>query len=170
MQDSDAIWAEAAAGVQADVDADVRAEAFEVYMAEAARMRIHDRRGPARLTLRCGAVLIGDLAGDGPGSIAGMIEMREASGRRLLVGEAAIMTLTGTAAVLHDEAVRRLRPTLSARLRETWQLGGLVRVLLADGRWVAGDIVQVGADHVELAEGGESVVIPFGAVEAWSLP
>jgi 3',5'-cyclic AMP phosphodiesterase CpdA len=170
MQDGEGMWLEAAAGLQSELDADVRTEAFEVFVAEAARVRIEDRRGPARLVVRSGVVLTGDLADAGQDALAGLLELLLDSGRRLLVPIDALVTMTGAPVRLQVDEPAGIRPTLASRLREAWQLGEQVRVLLSDGRWLSGPIVLVGSDHVELGAGLQSAIIPFGAVDAWQLP
>jgi hypothetical protein len=99
-----------------------------------------------------------------------MLELREDGGRGLLVRIESVVLLTGPTATLRDETGEGRRPTLASWLREVWLIGAPVRALLADGRWVSGDVIRVGADHLALAIGPTETMIPFRAVEAWILP
>ena len=157
-------WQEAASRVLAENAAEVRDEAVEVYLAEVARCRLVDRRGAARLHLRCGARLVGHLTGQHVA--AGHLDLVTPDGAQALVPAAAVITLTGARLALREETGER-EGSLGAWLREAWLAGDLLRVLDAAGRWHAGTVLAVGADHVELTGSEGPVVIPFAAVEAW---
>jgi hypothetical protein len=160
------LWMEAAASLQSELDAQVREEAYEVFVAEASRCRLTDRTGPIRVALRCGRVMTGVVAADADRT-AGTIAIRVESGALLLLPHEAILHVRGTRPGLRDEV--RSHPSLASLLRETWSLGTSTRLLLADGRWMGGILEFVGGDHVDLCTADGSVSIPFHAVEAWSL-
>lgn len=164
MNDGEAVWLEAEAGVQSELDAEVRSDAFEVFMAEAARMRIQDRIGRARIVLRCGVWLDGDIAGDDV--IVGHLCLRERSGRRLVVPVSSITTATGSRPGRREDGAER---TVSSWLREAWAAGDRLQLLTRDGRWIAGRLAHVGADHVDLVGEPDAVTVPFTAVDAYHL-
>jgi hypothetical protein len=160
------LWMEAAASLQSELDAQVREEAYEVFVAEASRCRLTDRTGPIRVALRCGRVMTGVVVVDADRP-AGTIAVRVETGALLLLPHEAILHVSGTRPGLRDEG--RSPPSLASLLRETWSLGTSTRLLLADGRWMGGVLEFVGGDHVDLGTADGSVSIPFLAVEAWSL-
>ena len=165
MHEADRLLIEAAAAVQADADAEVRAEAHEVYVAEASRCRLADRAGPVRLRLACGITLQGDLE---PGaSVGGLLSVREPDGRQVLVAPGTIAYAVGSHAVLRDEDASG-EPTLGGWLRESWADGEPVRALGGDGGWHSGPVTFVGADHAVLDAASGPVVLPWRSVQAWS--
>lgn len=157
-----------ASGVEAESAAELAAEAVEVYVAEAARCRLPDRRGAARVTLRCGVVLAGALEPDA--SPDACLSLVSDTGATVLVPVTAVLTVTGSRAALRDEGPTGHR-SLTSCLREAWQSGTRVRVLVGSGTWIGGVIRLVGADHVEIDTDGAdaAVVLPLAAVEAWVL-
>lgn len=158
-------WLETVAELQSGMDAEVRAEARELFEAEAARTRLQDRRGRGVMRLRCGVALSGVLGdADGPD---GTVSLRTADGALVVVVQSAVVTLVGAPAGLRDEEAHS-RGTVGAHFRAWWAAGGPLRLLLTDGRWLAGVVAFVGADHLELQAGDEPVVVPFGALEAWA--
>jgi hypothetical protein len=168
MTDRPEFWLEAAAGVQAHVDEQVRSEAFEVFQAEAARCRLGDRMGRLRVALRCGSVVTGDAGGfGGAPPPAGTLLVRKVDGRALLISVSAVTEVTGSSAGRRREG--GLQPSLASMLRECWSAQTSVLVLRHDARWTVGRVAFVGADHVELRLANEALTIPFSAVEAWDL-
>ncbi len=167
MQDPESQWLAAAADLQADMDADVRAEAFEVFVAEAARARLADRVGSVRVSVRCGHVVIGDLDATPEGEVAGHLQLVDVTGRRLLIPAASVLVMTGSRPGLRAEEPSRAARSITARLREAWILDESVRALLVDGRSVGSRLLHVGADHVELDEGATGMVVALGAVDVW---
>ncbi|MCX6433626.1 MAG: hypothetical protein NTX29_12885 [Actinobacteria bacterium] len=160
-------WLEAAAGLQVELDAQVRDEAYEVFVAESARVRMVDRVGEVTLLLRCGQAIEGELRPPDDNSVAGHLTVVEDSGRLLLVPDAAVVTMTGSRPGLRSEGRDPAR-TLGSWLREAWQGDDLVAGLLCDGSWINGRVAHVGADHVDLVSGGCSTTIAVIAVEAWA--
>ena len=160
-------WLEAAAGLQVELDAQVRDEAYEVYVAESARGRMVDRAGEATLLLRCGQAIEGQLRPPEDDSVAGHLIVSERSGRLLLVPDTAVVTMTGSRAGLRPEGRDRER-TLGSWLREAWQADDVVAALRGDGRWCTGRVRHVGADHVDLVSDGCTTTLAVAAVEAWS--
>jgi hypothetical protein len=173
------IWWEAAAEVESDLAADVAAEAYDVFVAEAARVHLVDRRGHVRVQLCSGASLAGEvLDGD---EVAGHLGLREESGAVSLVCVAAIVCLRGSRVALRPVDPEDGRPgglpvgpgtSIGSWLRGVGEEGAVIRVALADGTVLAGTVVLVAADHVELVELGSAdrVAVPFGAVEYWMIP
>jgi hypothetical protein len=144
----------------------VREDAFEFFVTEAARIRLVDRRGVVRLHVRSGAVVTGELSAHDDGEC---LELVDSSGRTVLVPVAAVSSIRGSRTALRDES-RSSRPrSLASRLREHWSSGTRLRVLLHSGEWIAGVVTLVAADHVELVIASESCVVPFAAAEAWDL-
>lgn len=166
MDRGDGLWQEAAAGVQSTLDADLRDEAYEVFVAEAARCRLVDRAGPARVVLRCGVTLVGELAPDHADAVDEHLLLLGADGGGRLVPVGAIMSLTGSRPGLRPEADQRPR-SLASWLREVWASDEPIRCLDGKGRWTAGRLGYVGADHVELVHDDTRTVLPSTAVEAW---
>lgn len=164
MDRGESLWHEAAAGVQSSIDADLRDDAYEVFVAEASRCRMVDRVGRARLLLRCGATLEGDLVPLDEGAVDDHLLLRTHEGD-LLVPAAAIVSMTGSRPALRDEGAGCR--TRASWLREAWSAGELVRVLGCTGRWVAGRVELVGADHVELDLDGALTVVSLASVDAW---
>ena len=165
VDDADRLWSDAAALVQADEDADLRAEAREVYAAEAARCRLVDRIGPGQVRLACGITMAGELS---PGeAVTGLLALLAPDGRLVLVAERAVVLVVGTASALRVESDRR-EPTLGQWLREAWGDGDPVRALDATGEWHAGPVVFVGADHAVIESVQGPMVLPMRSVQAWS--
>ncbi|MDI1290493.1 MAG: hypothetical protein PSX37_11165 [bacterium] len=150
-----------------DFSEQVRDDAFELFAAEAARVRLEDRTGDVRVVLRSGHILIGELSTSDV--VSDHLELLDTRGRQLLVSTNAISVMHGSSAALRDEASGGASRSLASRLRETWSAGGRLRVLLASGEWLGGAIVLVASDHVELAIGGYPCVIPFAAGQAWDV-
>ena len=166
MERGEGLWQEAVAGVQASLDADLRDEAHEVFVAEAARCRIVDRVGRARVSLRCGITLEGELAPDSDDALEDHLVMTDEAGVSLLVPVAAIATMTGSRPALRSEGRGRTR-SLASWLRELWSTDEPVHLVDGSGRWAAGRLTYVGADHVELVSGESARVVPLASVEAW---
>jgi hypothetical protein len=158
----DELWLAAAAGLQSELDADLRDEAYEVFVVEAARSRLQDRVGPARLSLRCGLALEGQLGAEDV--IGGHLRLRDHVGRHLVVPVAAVVTVSGTRPGLRPEGHER---TLTSWLREAWSSGDPVSVLACSGQWIAGRLTRVGGDHVDLDLGEAELTVAIAAVEAW---
>jgi hypothetical protein len=156
MEFPERLWLEAAAGVQSDVDASLRDEAREVYVAEAARTTLASRSGHAVVTLRSGVVLKGQV-----------VDARVRPVPNGFIAIESVVTVSGTTPRLVQEDGSL--PLLGSLVREAWSVGESVRLLLADGRWVPGVIAFVGADHVDIASGDARLTIPLGSVEAWDL-
>lgn len=165
------LWAEAEAIVQAEADADLVDEAYEVFLAEAARLRLADRRGAVRLQLRCGLPVEGALVDDL--RVRGHLSVTTASGGVVLVATHAIAVLEGSSRGLRVECAPDAASdlTLTSWLREAWRAGALVRVTCGDGLVRVGVLRWVGADHAELfgADGVHEWVVPYDSVEAWAL-
>lgn len=165
-------WFEAIAGLQAEVDAELREDAYEVFIAEAARGRMVDRVGDARVVVRSGERLDGTLITDPDVRIEDHLVL-QANGRELLVPLGAAVTITGSRPGLRPdvEPDRRqaITPRLTMRLRESWQSGERVRVLTRVGQWVGGVIVHVGADHVDIDDGTSIVTVLLRSADAWAL-
>lgn len=165
------LWAEAESIVQAEADADLVDEAYEVFLAEAARLRLLDRRGAVRMQLRCGVHVEGDLSD--------MLRVRAhlgvitPSGGVVLVATRAIAVLEGSSRGLRSECAAdpESEVTLTSWLREAWRAGALLRVTCGDGLVRVGVLRWVGADHVELlgAGGDDAWVVPCDSVEAWTV-
>lgn len=160
-------WLEAAAGLQVEIDTQVREEAYEVFVAESARGRMVDRVGEVTLLLRCGQAIEGELRPQDDDCVAGHLVVAEDSGRLLLVPDTAVVTMAGSRPGLRPEGQDRER-TLGSWLREARQGDDRVAALLCDGRWINGRVAHVGADHVDLVSGGCSTTIAVITVEAWA--
>ncbi len=148
---------------------DIRDDAFELYMAEASRLRIRDRSGTARIRLRCGVSVLGTMgASISIGEVDGCLSL-DATGRVLLVAVGSIVAIHGGTTRLRDESAVRGSRTVTSLLREYWSTGARVRALLGDGRWIDGVIVLVASDHVELLVAEDIWTIPLAGIEAWDL-
>ncbi len=174
--DVDRLWSEAAAAVQGDLDAYVVEEAHEVFLAEAARTRLLDRRGTARIALRGGGEVRGVIVEEP--HVLGHVALRDPDGTTSLVALDAIGFLTGSEVRLRPEtgasatasAVGDAGCTLASWLREEWQRGSVLHVLDRSGSRWAGRATFVGADHAELDCPTGLVVLPYAAVDCWSTP
>ena len=164
MDMGDRLWGEADALVQTSIDAELREEAYEVFVAEASRCRMTDRCGDVAATLRCGVTVKGRML---PEWMDGHLAMRTDAGAELLVPTAAVVVILGGAPSLRREG--EIAATIGSALRESWSGGRTIRVLLADGAWRQGEVDFVGADHVTLRIVDMLVTIPMVAVEAWQL-
>jgi hypothetical protein len=168
MDRGDDVWLEALAGVQADVDAQLRGDAYEVFVAESARCRLEDRTGPAHVRLRSGHVIDGEIARRGPESVDAHLVLTEATGRRMLIPATAVLTIRGARPGLREEAGGSYATSLGSWLRDAWGLDDRMLALLSDGSWTGDRLVHVGADHVDLSNGSNVTTVPWAAVLAWS--
>ena len=164
MDMTDRLWLEAHARAQSGVDADTREEAYEVFLAEAARCRLADRVGAAAWQLRSGVMIRGRQA---HAAVEGHLALTTEDGSDLLVSVAAVVIVTGGSPALRREGT--VGQTLSSCLREAWGEGRTIRVLLTDGAWRTGELDFVGADHVTLRAEDALVTVPLVAAEAWQL-
>lgn len=166
-------WWETVGGLLADMDADLRADAYEVFLAEAARSRLTDRQGEARLRVRSGETIVGTLVTDEDSRVEGHLVVRSPGGRESLVPEAAVVSLVGSRPGLRADDVSGRRTTvpsrLTSRLREAWLAGGRVRVLVRDGRWLDGEVVCVGADFADIACDGSVATVPLRSADVWQV-
>jgi hypothetical protein len=160
------LWQEAAAGVQSWLDADLRAEAYEVFVAEAARCRLVDRVGSARVSLGCGVVLEGELAPDSRDAVADHLVLRGAGDVIRLVPVSSVVSIRGSLPGLRTDGDRATR-SLTSWLREAWSTDQPMRLVDVAGTRVVGRLGFVGADHVELVDGEVRTVVPLASVEAW---
>lgn len=164
----DEMWLEAAAMVAADVDADLRREAVEVYAAEAARTRIEDLGGAMRVRVRCGHVLAG-VADPREPIAEHLVLAASGAGARdhvaLVVPTWAVIAVDGSAVALRDEADGPRPRSIGSWLRERWHEGDVLRILDRSGTMHIGPLSMVGADHVRLASGR---CIALRAVDAWT--
>ena len=150
------LWLEAAAGLQTDLDAEVRADAYEVFLAEAAR---DASAGPARPGA-AGAALRPDLSWATSwrpvevGGGADCIALRQAGGRACWCPRSRrSLTMTGGRPALQARSRPASRPiAVVAAARGVAARRRRCGVLLRDGRWITGPIAHVGADHVELGD------------------
>jgi hypothetical protein len=167
--DDERIWLEAATAVEAELQAEVVDEAYEVYVAEAARTRVVDHEGAVRLRLRSGALVDGDVVADEP--IAEHLRVHLSIAEDAVVPVAGLVAMCGSGPRLRREGVPDESRSLSALLRSCWLAGVPVRVGTCDGVMWSGTITRVGGDHIELLDHlGEGWVLPFVSVECWIVP
>jgi hypothetical protein len=165
------LLAEAAAGLQSDIDADVLAEAAEILTAERVSLGIVDRLSaaprPVTLTLRSGCVVEGIVreVGDRVVVLAG------GDGAEHCIAIAGVVTVRGLPTALSNvdvsnaaESAHGMRrrsavaPTWGSYLRASTlrastlraSTGVEVRFILFDGSSLTGLPALVGADHVDL--------------------
>lgn len=173
------IWWQAAAELESDLAAEAAEEAYEVFLVEASRMRLVDRRGWVQVHLGCGMTVSGDILGDD--EVADFLALQEDSGATALVPVSAIVRLKGSRPALRPAeragGTDADRPSLAARSLASWLRdlsaeGAIVRLVLRDASVITGAVVHVGADHVELVELGSDhgVVVPCASVECWTVP
>lgn len=160
----DPLWLEAAAAVQSDLDAEVRAEAHDLYTVEASRSRLEDRVGDARILLRCGISFDGRIA---PERVAGHLVIDRPGGLRVVVPVPAIVTVVGSVPGMRAEGEPE-PPGIGSWLREAWAAGDVVHALDGAGVWWVGPLAFVGADHVEVDVRGRRVLLPWATVESWA--
>lgn len=166
-------WLDAVADLRTEMDAALREDAYEVFLAEAARCRLLDRVGVARILLRSGVVIDGLLTAEEEPALEGHLTVRTPAGREVLVLLAAVVTITGTSPGLRPEAESAARalaaPRITARLREAWRSGEQVRALTSRGVWLTGVVTHVGADHVDVDVDGSCVTVALQSADAWEL-
>jgi len=150
-------------------DDDIPGDAFELFMAEAARVRLSERTGDVLITLRSGTRLAGHLVAAESEAVDRHIHLVERSGRCVLVATDSVVSIVGAVTELRDESPGEVPRSLRSRLRGAWASGCRVSALLQDARWINGSIVIVAADHMELSVGDQAWVVPYSAVEAWDL-
>ncbi len=160
-------WLDALSVVRSDVEVQTRDDAAEVFVAEAARVRLADRHGPARLVLRSGTVLSGVLRGDGE-VVMGVLQLDD-DDRYALVRRTACLRIVGSTPTLRPDGSGPRPRTLASVLRDWWSAADAVRVLCADGTWLDGPLRMVGNDHAVLEAGGVPIVLPFDGVDAWTV-
>lgn len=169
--DVERVWADAVAVVEADRDAGSVDEAHEVYLAEAGRTRLRDRRGRVRLALRSGGRVEGELCS--PQEIIGCLLVAGEDGATHAVAESSVIWMAGSEVALRAEEgpaqARARERSLASWLREAWVEGAPVRLLTSSGEQVVVTITFVGADHVEGARGAERLVLPVTSVEVWTI-
>jgi hypothetical protein len=165
------LLAEAAAGLQSDIDADVLAEAAEILTAERVSLGIVDRLAaasrPVTMTLRSGCVVegivrdVGDrvvvlAGGDGVEhciAIAGIVTVRGLP-MALSTGDLANVDFVNVDQVNSTKTARGIRRRSAVAL--TWgsylraATAIEVRIILFDGTSLTGLPALVGADHVDL--------------------
>jgi hypothetical protein len=167
--DAERLWWEAATAVEVELETEVVEEAYEVHVAEVARARLADRVGPARLRLRSGVFVEGDVVADE--AIEGHLRVQLASGEVAVVPLAGLIALRGTRPRLRREDVRDGSGTLSSWLRRCRLAGLRMRACTVDGLSWSGTLSTVGADHVGLVdESGECWLICITSVECWVAP
>jgi len=164
MDTTDRLWLEAQASAQTGIDADTREEAYEVFVAEAARCRLVDRRGSVSLRMRSGTVIRGRQA---EGDVEGHLHLEMDDATVVQVCAEQVVVIGGGAACLRREDASWR--TLTSCLRDAWSDTCTIRVLATDGVWRHGEIDFVGADHVTLRADGTLVTVAFQAAEAWQL-
>ncbi|MCF8526705.1 MAG: hypothetical protein K9G24_01485 [Candidatus Nanopelagicales bacterium] len=176
--EAERLWWEADAALSAAAGDEVLDEAYEIYVAEAARSRMVDLCGEGTIRLRCGRDVTGTLGALPP--VEGHLVVADASAATSLVPLRAVVSMTGTFAHLrnelaHDTAHHR-EQRLTGWLRDAWGTGVLIEILTCDSEVRRGRLAWVGADAVVVespdpARGDASleVVIAHDAVERWSI-
>jgi hypothetical protein len=157
-------WHAAFARAREESDADVRAEALDVFVAEAGRGRLVDRLGRGRLRLRSGVTVTGRLTG--ATQVADHVDLVDDAGRTCQIATRAVVTIAGSRAALRPEPAPELR-SVSSWLREVWTLGAPLSVLDVTGDWHHGHVIAVASDHVDLDVDGSVLTVPYAAVDAW---
>lgn len=162
----DRLWLDAVAVVEADVQDDAVAEAFEVYRAEVARSRLVDRVGEVVVTLTRGVELRGRLLHDEP--VADCLVVQAPEGVRWIIPVPAVLVVQGGESGLRPET-EHTPERLTSVLRRVE--GSALELHLRDGRRWQGSLAAVAADHAVLLSGAapHPVFVPFTSVEAWGL-
>ncbi len=163
--DAERTWQDAAAVVEGELQVEAVEEAYEVYVAEAARTRLTDREGPGLLRLSTGSVIEGEVVVDDP--IHDHLQVRLATGDIAVVPLTALICLRGTRPSLRREAREETR-TLTSWLRSCWLAGVRMRAVTVDGLAWSGTISHVAADHVALVDDADDCwLIGLASVEHW---
>lgn len=171
----DDLLAQVAAGFQSNCDADVIAEAAELAEVEQARLRLVDRwlatTGPVSIWVVGLPVIHGSVVAAG----SGLVVVRDVDENIWALGGGAVVGIVGLAAGLRDERPDPGRPVLtwSKFLRDL--TGVLVRIYTTDAMTRSGELVSVGADHLDLITGadgqaGRRITIAFTALVAVQTP
>ncbi|MFZ4485068.1 MAG: hypothetical protein ACOYO9_00650 [Candidatus Nanopelagicales bacterium] len=155
------LLAEAAAGLQSDIDADVLAEAAEILTAERVSLCIVDRLSaaprPVTLTLRSGCVVEGMVREVGDR----VVVLADGAGAEHCIAIAGVVTARGLPAALSNADVSNAAENVHGVHRRsavatTWgsylraSTGVEVRIILFDGTSLTGLAALVGADHIDL--------------------
>lgn len=164
-----AAWAEAAALVQADVDAEIHDEARGLVVAEMADVRMDERLaalGPGQrthLVLTNGESCEGDLEELGRDLIV-LARPTEV----VVVPLSAIAVIDSAPRVMHEESADGPR---GASWRYTLRnfLGAWVSASVGATR-VSGQLTWVGHDHIDVAVEGSRLSVMWQAVSAVSIP
>jgi len=164
---TESAWHDLVADLAAREAAEVRDDAVEVYLAEAARARLAERTGEAVVHLVTGRRVRGRLVAS---SVHGCLRV-VADRDDLLVPQDAIVRIDGSRGGLRHEG-QGLPWTIGSWLRAIHAGGGLVQVVLRDATTVAGSPTFVGGDHVEIevfdtAGARAVIVVPFAAAVTW---
>ena len=184
--EAERLWWEADAALSAAAKDEVLDEAYEIYVAEAARSRMVDLCGKGTIRLRCGRDVTGTLGALPP--VDGHLVVADESAGTSLIPLRAVVSMTGTFTHLrnelaHDSAhatvddpAHRSEQRLARWLRDVWGTGVLIEILTCDGEVRRGRLTWAGADAVVLecadparGDANLEVVIAHDAVERWSI-
>lgn len=184
--EAERLWWEADAALSAAAKNEVLDEAYEIYVAEAARSRMVDLCGKGTIMLRSGRDVTGTLGALPP--VDGHLAVADESAGTSLIPLHAVVSMTGTFTQLrnelaHDSAhdtvddqAHRSGQRLTGWLRDAWGTGVLIEILTCDGEVRRGRLTWAGADAVVLecadparGDANLEVVIAHDAVERWSI-
>lgn len=158
-----ALFSDLESRLAARLDADVRAEALDIALAEMSQLGLADRlraHATVELLTRGGVRASGAIEHVGADFV-----LLAGRGRQLLVPLGSVVTCRLGARAVQDTSVcARLR--LGYALRQLAAAGERVRVGLPGGEGVSGLIVRVGADHLDIDEGGRQITVASAAIDA----
>lgn len=165
----EAAWAEAAALVQADLDAAIHDEARDLVVAEMADVRLRERL--RALSPRQGVAITTVAGGRFEGRVTSLGRdhlVLECAQTTVVVPLTAIAVLRAVPRVIHDEGARA-EPGTSWRHALRTALGVDVIVDIG-GTHVRGRLAWVGHDHVDVIDSDGQSSLPWHAVASVVIP
>ena len=167
----DHLLAQVAAGFQSNCDAEVIAEAAELAEAERARVRLVDRWLATPNPISIWAVGLPVLYGTVVAAGAAMVVVAAPTSNLWALSIDAVVCVEGLAAGLRDDGPDRVIPAITWPSFLRGLAGELVQVHTIDEITRIGELVGVGADHLDLITGGAGqqgsrVTIAFTALAA----
>ncbi len=150
----DDLLAQVAAGLQSNCDAEVIAEAAELAEAERARVRLVDRWPATSNPISIRSIGLPAVFGTVVAASATVVVVATSSWNLWALSTAAVVCVEGLAAGLRDDGPDRVIPAVTWPSFLRGLAGELVQVHTIDEITRTGELVGVGADHLDLIGGG----------------
>lgn len=163
-------WAEAAAVLQAEQDADVHQEARDLAVAEMAAVTLTDRISALSPSASVEIALVDSwtVVGEVEHATSDHLLLRDVQGPVLLPAHA-IASISSLPHVMHDDATKPVRTTWRSVLREYFGRGLHVS-FGTPVRTINGSLSWVGRDHLSIRTERDEVTCSWSAVCSVRLP